>query len=139
MERRTELPAPIENRPKPGLNRTILGAGLHEIVRRAIANGVANASLIKPNQIGTVSETVEAVEISKQAIYGTVISHRSGETSDDFISDFAVGSNARQVKTGAPARGERVAKYNQLMRSEEELGSCAKFAGPAPFLLSEGK
>lgn len=110
-----------------------------EIIRKAIADGIANASLIKLNQIGTVSETVDAIEISKHAGYGTVISHRSGETSDDFISDLAVGSNARQMKTGAPARGERVAKYNQLMRIEEELGSRAKFAGVEPFLRSKEK
>lgn len=103
------------------------------IIREAIASGIANAALIKLNQIGTVTETLAAVAEAKRAGYGTVISHRSGETSDDFIADFAVATSAGQIKTGAPCRGERVAKYNQLLRIEEELGSMARFAGRAPF------
>lgn len=106
-----------------------------EIIRKAIRLGVGNASLIKLNQIGTVSETIEAIKISKAAGYGTVISHHSGETADDFISDLAVATNAGQMKSGAPARGERIAKYNQLMRIEEELGARAEFAGVAPFAV----
>ncbi len=102
-------------------------------MRRAIEKGVANAVLIKLNQIGTVTETLDAMAAARSAGYGTVISHRSGETSDDFIADFTVATGAGQLKTGAPCRGERVAKYNQLVRIEEELGSPARFAGPTPF------
>ena len=101
-----------------------------DIIRQAITKKVANAALIKLNQIGTVSETLEAIGIARSAGYGTVISHRSGETSDDFIADLAVATAAGQIKTGAPARGERVAKYNQLLRIEEELAGEARYAGP---------
>jgi enolase len=100
-----------------------------KIITRAIQEGIANAALIKLNQIGTVSETLEAMAISRRAGYGLVVSHRSGETADDFIADFVVGTAAGQIKTGAPCRGERVAKYNQLMRIEEELGSIGHYAG----------
>ncbi len=103
------------------------------IVRRAIEKGVANSVLIKLNQIGTVTETRQAMAVARRAGYGTVVSHRSGETADDFIADFAVATGAAQLKTGAPCRGERVAKYNQLLRIEEELGSAARYAGPRPF------
>jgi enolase len=103
------------------------------IIRRAIAEQVGNAALIKLNQIGTLTETLEAVRTAQAAGYGTVISHRSGETPDDFIADFAVATSAGQIKTGAPCRGERVAKYNQLARIEEELGTAASFAGAAAF------
>lgn len=99
-----------------------------KIIQKAIDEKVANAVLIKLNQIGTLTETLKAISLSHSAGYGTVISHRSGETWDDFISDLAVGSGALQLKSGAPARGERVAKYNRLMRIEEELGSAAIFA-----------
>jgi enolase len=102
-----------------------------KIIERAIREKVANASLIKLNQIGTVTETLEAIAMSHAAGYGTVISHRSGETSDDFIADLAVGSRAAQIKSGAPARGERVSKYNELARIEDELGSAAVYAGQA--------
>ena len=103
------------------------------IVRRAIEKGVGNSVLIKLNQIGTVTETRQAIAVARGAGYGTVVSHRSGETADDFIADFAVATGAAQLKTGAPCRGERVAKYNQLLRIEEELGSAARYAGPRPF------
>jgi enolase len=103
------------------------------IIRRAIAEKVGNASLIKLNQIGTLSETLEAIKLSQDAKYGAVISHRSGETPDDFIADLAVATGAGQIKTGAPCRGERVAKYNQLVRIEEELGAAAKYAGAAVY------
>jgi enolase len=103
------------------------------IIRQALERKVGNAVLIKLNQIGTVSETLDAIETARSAGYGIVISHRSGETPDDFIADFAVATNAGQMKTGAPCRGERIAKYNQLLRIEEELGSRARYAGPAPF------
>ena len=104
-----------------------------KLITKAIADGVTNAVLIKLNQIGTLTETFSAIKLAQRAAYGTVISHRSGETSDDFIADLAVATGAGQIKTGAPCRGERVAKYNQLMRIEEELGSSARYAGRAPF------
>ncbi len=97
---------------------------------RGIREGVGNAILIKLNQIGTLTETLEVIEIAKKAGYRTVISHRSGETEDTTISDLAVGTNAGQIKTGAPSRTDRVAKYNQLLRIEEELGSRAAFGLP---------
>jgi len=103
------------------------------IIRRAISEKVGNAALIKLNQIGTLTETLEAIAISRDAGYGIVVSHRSGETSDDFIADFTVATGAGQLKTGAPCRGERVAKYNQLLRIEEELGTQARYAGPAVY------
>jgi enolase len=107
------------------------------IVKQAIERGVANAILVKLNQIGTVTETRAAMELARAARYGTVISHRSGETSDTFIADFAVATGAGQIKTGAPCRGERVAKYNQLMRIEEELGAQARYAGRRPFAVGD--
>jgi len=97
---------------------------------RGIREGVGNAILIKLNQIGTLTETLEVIEIAKKAGYRTIISHRSGETEDTTISDLAVGTNAGQIKTGAPSRTDRVAKYNQLLRIEEELGSRATFLPP---------
>jgi enolase len=100
-----------------------------EILRRGIADGVGNALLVKLNQIGTVTETLDAVRMSKDARYGTVISHRSGETEDTTIADLAVGTGAGQIKTGSASRTDRVAKYNQLLRIEEDLGSTASFAG----------
>jgi enolase len=102
-----------------------------QIIARAIREGVANSVLIKLNQIGTVSETLKAMATAREAKYTLMISHRSGETADDFIADFAVATAAGQIKTGAPCRGERVAKYNQLMRIEEELGAGARYAGRA--------
>jgi len=100
-----------------------------QIIARAIREGVANAVLIKLNQIGTVSETLEAMSTARKAGYGLVVSHRSGETPDDFIADFVVATAAGQIKTGAPCRVERVAKYNQLVRIEEALGAEARYAG----------
>jgi enolase len=102
-------------------------------LERGIEVGAANAILIKLNQIGTVTETLEAIRVAKEAGYQAVISHRSGETEDSFISDFAVATEAGQIKTGAPARGERTAKYNQLLRIEEHLGGGARYAGRDPF------
>ena len=98
-----------------------------DIIDRGIATGVANATLIKLNQIGTVTETLEAVRRSHAAGYRTVISHRSGETEDTFIADFAVAVGASYIKTGSMARSERVAKYNQLVRIETELGAAARY------------
>ena len=99
------------------------------LIRRGIEQKASNAVLIKLNQIGTVTETLEAVRISKQAGWGTVISHRSGETEDTTVADLAVGTAAGQLKAGAPSRGERTAKYNRLLRIEEELGGDAEYAG----------
>jgi len=98
-----------------------------------IRRGAANAILIKVNQIGTLTETLEAVELAKSAGYGVVISHRSGETEDTFIADLAVGVNAGQIKTGSLSRSDRTAKYNQLLRIEEWLGDTARWPGPAVF------
>ena len=100
------------------------------ILAEGIAEGVANSILIKLNQIGTVTETLDTIEMAKEAAYTTVVSHRSGETEDSFIADLAVGVNAGQIKTGSLCRSERMAKYNQLLRIEEELGDGAEFFGP---------
>ncbi len=110
------------------------------ILAEGIDAGVANAILIKLNQIGTVTETLDTVEMAKEASYSTVISHRSGETEDSFIADLAVGLNAGQIKTGSLCRSERMAKYNQLLRIEEELDEDAEFFGPimAEYYLQEG-
>ena len=102
-----------------------------EILRRGIAEGVGNALLVKLNQIGTVSETLDAIAIAHEAGYATIISHRSGETEDSTIADLAVGTAAGQIKTGSASRSDRVAKYNQLLRIEGELGSAARYAGRA--------
>ena len=104
-----------------------------ERLRRGIAEKSANALLVKVNQIGTVSETFDAVSLAHRAGWACMISHRSGETDDTFIADLAVATNAGQLKTGAPARGERVAKYNQLLRIEEHLADAATFAGASAF------
>jgi enolase len=100
-----------------------------ERLRRGIDEGVANAILVKVNQIGTLTETLDAIELAQTSGYGVVISHRSGETEDATISDLAVATNSGQIKTGAPSRGERTAKYNQLLRIEEELGGRARYPG----------
>ncbi len=99
------------------------------IFKRGISEGVANAILIKLNQIGSVTETIEAVEMARKSNYAAIISHRSGETEDAFIADFAVAMGTGQIKTGSASRTDRIAKYNQLLRIEEELGSAAKFLG----------
>jgi enolase len=99
-----------------------------KILEKGIERGIANSILIKLNQIGTVTETLDAIEMARLAGYTTVISHRSGETEDTFIADLAVGVNAGQIKTGSLSRSDRVAKYNQLMRIEEALGRAAKYA-----------
>jgi enolase len=103
------------------------------ILQEGIRHGLANAVLVKVNQVGTLTETLEAVELAKRAGYGTIISHRSGETEDSFVADLAVGVNAGQIKTGSLSRGERTAKYNQLLRIEEELGGAAAWPGRAIF------
>ena len=99
------------------------------ILQEGIRKGIANAILVKLNQIGTLTETLETIELAKRAGYGTIISHRSGETEDTFVADLAVAVNAGQIKTGSVARSERTAKYNQLLRIEEELGDAASFPG----------
>ena len=103
------------------------------IIREAIQKGVANAVLIKLNQIGTVTETLRAVEMAHKAGWRAIISHRSGETEDTFIADLAVATGAGQIKTGAPCRTDRVAKYNRLLQIEWELGASARYAGPEAF------
>ena len=104
-----------------------------KILRRGIEEGIGNSILVKVNQIGTLTETFETMELAHKAGYTTMISHRSGETEDATISDLAVAVNAGQIKSGAPARGERVAKYNQLLRIEEMLGDSAYYPGRAAF------
>jgi len=104
-----------------------------ERLSRGIAARSANGLLVKVNQIGTVTETLDAVSLAQRAGFGCMISHRSGETDDTFIADLAVATNAGQIKTGAPARGERVAKYNQLLRIEEGLADAASYAGRTAF------
>jgi enolase len=102
-----------------------------EIFSRGISEGIANAILIKLNQIGTVTETIDAIELARKSGYHSIISHRSGETEDTFIADLAVATAAGQIKTGSASRTDRIAKYNQLLRIEEELGSAARFNGKA--------
>ncbi|MET0812399.1 MAG: phosphopyruvate hydratase, partial [Microbacterium sp.] len=104
-----------------------------ERLQKGIDLGVGNALLVKVNQIGTLSETLDAIALATQNGYRSMLSHRSGETEDTTIADLAVAVNAGQIKTGAPARSERVAKYNQLLRIEEELGDAAVFAGRGAF------
>jgi enolase len=102
-----------------------------ERLARGIQSGVANSILVKVNQIGTLTETLEAVELAHRSAYTAVMSHRSGESEDATISDLAVATNCGQIKTGAPARSDRVAKYNQLLRIEEDLDEAAEFRGAA--------
>ncbi len=104
-----------------------------ETVSRGIADGVANSVLIKLNQVGTVTETLQTMALARAASYSQVVSHRSGETEDTSIADLAVAGQCGQIKTGAPCRGERVAKYNRLLRIEEEAGRRARYAGRSPF------
>jgi enolase len=104
-----------------------------KILSEGIAKGIANSILIKINQIGTLSETFAAVEMAKRAGYTNVISHRSGETEDSTIADIAVGLNAGQIKTGSLSRSDRIAKYNQLLRIEEDLGDSVTYPGRGTF------
>jgi enolase len=104
-----------------------------KILKEGIDRGIANSILIKINQIGTLTETFAAIEMAKRAGYTAVISHRSGETEDATIADIAVGSNAGQIKTGSMSRSDRIAKYNQLLRIEEDLGDVASYPGRAAF------
>jgi enolase len=102
-------------------------------LRRGISDGAANALLVKVNQIGTLTETLDAVSLAHRSGYRCMMSHRSGETEDTTIADLAVATDCGQLKTGAPARSERVAKYNQLLRIEEELDDAARYAGAGAF------
>ena len=104
-----------------------------KILREGIRQGIANSILIKVNQIGTLTETFAAIEMAKRAGYTAVISHRSGETEDSFIADLAVATNAMQIKTGSLSRSDRMAKYNQLLRIEEDLGDSASYPGRDAF------
>ena len=106
---------------------------ISKILRQGIDQGVANSILIKINQIGTLTETFAAIEMAKRAGYTAVISHRSGETEDSTIADIAVGTNAGQIKTGSMSRSDRIAKYNQLLRIEEDLGDVASYPGRSAF------
>jgi enolase len=112
-------------------NTAILGRGIRE--------NIANSILIKPNQIGTLTETLDAITMAVDAGYSAVVSHRSGETSDSTIADIAVGTAATQIKTGSLSRSDRISKYNQLLRIEEELGSAADYAGRAAFSVNAGQ
>jgi len=102
-------------------------------LQRGISESTANALLVKVNQIGSLTETLDAVKLAQENKFSTMMSHRSGETEDTTIADLAVATKGGQIKTGAPARGERVAKYNQLLRIEKELGSSAVYAGRSAF------
>jgi enolase len=104
-----------------------------KILKEGIQKGIANSILIKINQIGTLTETFAAIEMAKRAGYTAVISHRSGETEDSTIADIAVGMNALQIKTGSLSRSDRMAKYNQLLRIEEDLGDIASYPGREAF------
>jgi enolase len=109
-----------------------------ELLARGIREGIANAILVKVNQIGTLTETLDAIEMAKRAGYGTIVSHRSGETEDTTIADIAVAANTRQIKTGSLSRTDRTAKYNQLLRIESALGSSARYPGRTPFARVKG-
>jgi enolase len=103
------------------------------ILQQGIDKGVANAILIKVNQIGTLSETLEAVDLARRSAYASVISHRSGETEDTTIADISVATNVLQIKTGSLSRSDRIAKYNQLLRIQEDLGEAAGYGGRSAF------
>ena len=127
-------PSRIRSRKKAG---TTVGDDLLVTNPARLAKGIklgaANSLLVKLNQIGTVTETLDAIELATKNGFTSMVSHRSGETPDTTISDLAVAKNTGQIKTGAPARGERIAKYNRLLEIEEELGSTAQYAGYSAF------
>ena len=110
-----------------------------ERIRRAILAGASNAILIKLNQIGTLTETIDAIELGRRAGYASIVSHRSGETEDTTISDLVVAMGTGQIKTGAPSRSERVAKYNRLLRIADELGDDARYLGGAALSGAAGR
>lgn len=105
-----------------------------KIFIKGVREGIANSILIKPNQIGTLTETLAAIQMARDSNYSAIISHRSGETEDTTIADLAIATGVGQIKSGAPNRSERMAKYNQLLRIEEELGNKAKYAGKSAFM-----
>jgi enolase len=105
-------------------------------IAKGIERAAANAVLVKVNQIGTLSETIEAIRLARSAGWGAIVSHRSGETEDTTIADLVVAMGTGQIKTGAPSRSERVAKYNRLLRIEEELGEAARYAGRSALATS---
>jgi enolase len=109
-----------------------------KILRKGIANGIANSILIKVNQIGTLTETIDAINMAQRSAYTAVVSHRSGETADTTIADLAVGLGTRQIKTGSMSRSDRVEKYNQLLRIEEKLGRAARYSGADVFSALRG-
>ena len=104
-----------------------------KLLKKGIEQNVANAILVKVNQIGTLTETLEAIKMAQEAGYAAIVSHRSGETEDTTIADIVVSMNAGQIKTGAPSRSDRVAKYNQLLRIEEQLGNDSTYPGMSAF------
>ena len=114
----------------PTLWNAILFVTNPDILAEGIEEGIANAILVKLNQIGTLTETMDTIELAKGSAYNTVISHRSGETEDSFIADLAVAVNGGQIKTGSLSRSDRIAKYNQLLRIEEDLDDSAIYFGP---------
>ena len=118
---------------RPAGRRRSVRHQYHASCREGIEQGIANSILIKVNQIGTLTETLAAIEMAKRAGYTAVISHRSGETEDTTIADLAVATNAAQIKTGSLSRTDRLAKYNQLLRIEEDLGDSASYAGRDAF------
>ena len=127
----------VSRSDKLGKNVQLVGDDLFvtntKILKEGIQKGIANSILIKINQIGTLTETFAAIEMAKRAGYTAVISHRSGETEDSTIADIAVGMNALQIKTGSMSRSDRMAKYNQLLRIEEDLGDIASYPGRDAF------
>ena len=120
-------------RPRPSSSATTCSSPTSSGCSAASSGGQANALLVKVNQIGSLTETLDSVELAHRNGYRCMMSHRSGETEDTTIADLAVATNCGQIKTGAPARSERVAKYNQLLRIEDELGDAARYAGAAAF------
>src|SRR5262249_38835639 len=125
----SSTPSPATSAPSIQLVGDDLFVTNTQRLSRGISEGIANAILIKLNQIGTVSETIDAIELARRSGYRSIISHRSGETEDTFIADLAVATAAGQIKTGSASRTDRIAKYNQLLRIEEELGTAARFPG----------
>ena len=120
-------------RDEAGQERRARELGLRASLREGIDKGIGNSILVKVNQIGTLSETLDAIALAHANRYAAVISHRSGETEESMIADIAVGANAGQIKTGSLSRSDRIAKYNQLLRIEEDLGEAASFPGRAAF------
>ncbi len=130
---KTGLPSPPASAIVCSSSATTCWSPTRHVWQKGIELGAANSLLVKLNQIGSVTETLDAIELATSNGYTSMVSHRSGETPDTTISDLAVAKNTGQIKTGAPARGERIAKYNRLLEIEEELGSTAQYAGYSAF------